>query len=72
MKKLMESEGLSKAELARRMNLSRARITQIINLLKLSPEVIEMIKEIADRLKKPVITERRLRGRGEVGRSSGK
>ena len=45
MKEFMEREGLSKAELARRMNFSRARITQIMNLLKLSPEVIEMIKE---------------------------
>ena len=72
MKQLMDREGLSRAELARRMNLSIERITQIMNLLNLSPEVIEMIKGIVDRLKKPVITERRLRGGGEGGRSSGK
>ena len=48
MKELIESENISKAELARRMKLSRARITQMMNLLKLSPEVIEMIKELGD------------------------
>jgi transcriptional regulator with XRE-family HTH domain len=62
MKELMERENISRVELARRMNLSRARITQIMNLLKLSPEAIEMIKEIGDNFKRPLITERRLRG----------
>ena len=46
MKELMERENISRAELSRRMKLSRARITQIINVLKLSPEAIEMIKEM--------------------------
>jgi ParB-like chromosome segregation protein Spo0J len=45
MKELMERDNISRAELARRMKLSRARITRIMNPLKLSPEVIEMIKE---------------------------
>jgi transcriptional regulator with XRE-family HTH domain len=57
MKELMESENISRAELVRRMNLSRARITQMMNQLKLSPEVIEMIKGLGDNFKRPVITD---------------
>ena len=57
----MERKGLSRAELARRMKVSRARITQVMNLLKLSPEIIEMIKEMGDRFERQVITERKLR-----------
>jgi hypothetical protein len=41
MKELMERENISRAELARRMKFSRARITQMMNLLKFSPEVID-------------------------------
>ena len=70
MKEIMEREKISRAELARRMKVSRARITQIMNVLKLSPEVIEMIKEMGDRLEKPVMTERKLReiGKERAGR----
>ena len=57
-------ENISRAELAKRMNVSRARITQIMNLLKLSPDVVEIIKEFGDNFKRPLITERRLRGGG--------
>ena len=39
----MEREGLTQAELARRMNLSRARITQILNILKLPEKEIEIL-----------------------------
>jgi hypothetical protein len=58
---IMDREGLIKAKLFRRMELSRVRITQIINLLKLSPRVIEKIKSWEADLKM-IITERWLRG----------
>ena len=60
MKELMERGNISRAELKRRVRLSRARITQIMNLLKMSPEVIEMIKGLGDNFKRPLITERKL------------
>jgi hypothetical protein len=50
MKEIMEREGLSRAELEGRMKLSRAGITQRINLLKLSPGVIEMIKRMGGQI----------------------
>jgi hypothetical protein len=61
MQEIMERNNISRAELARKMKVSRARILQILNLQKLSHEVIEMIKGLGDNLKRPVITERRLR-----------
>jgi transcriptional regulator with XRE-family HTH domain len=59
MKEIMERENISRSELARRMKLSRARITQMMNLLKLSPEVIKIIEEMGEGFNMPVITERR-------------
>jgi len=51
----------SPAALARRLKVSRARVTQILNLLKLSSEVIEMISSLGDPIQGPVVTERKLR-----------
>ena len=48
-------------KIRRRMDVSRTRITQMMNLLKLIPEVIEMIKEMGDIFKRPLVTERGLR-----------
>jgi len=57
---LSSKEAKSKNELARKIGLSRVRITQIINLLKLNPKIIQRIA-----LFKPTafnfLTERRLR-----------
>lgn len=51
----------SRADLACHLHVSRARVTQILNLLKLSTEVIEMICSLGDPLKSPFVSERRLR-----------
>ena len=51
----------SPAALARSLKISRARVTQIMNLLDLSPEAITLISSLGDPLRKPVITERSLR-----------
>lgn len=51
----------SSADLARHLKVSRARVTQILNLLKLSPEVIEKISSLGDTIKSPFVSERRLR-----------
>lgn len=46
----------NRAALARRFTLTRARVTQIMKLLKLSPEVIAYIENY-----RPAVTERALR-----------
>ena len=51
----------SPAALSRHLQVSRARVTQILNLLKLTPNVIEMISSLGDPLRSPIISERRLR-----------
>ena len=37
---IMEMEELSRADLARKLGLSRARVTQMLNLLKLPEELL--------------------------------
>ena len=51
----------SPANLARHLKVSRARVTQILNLLKLAPEVIERISLLGDPIISQVIAEKRLR-----------
>jgi len=60
--KLLENKECSSfADLARYLQVSRARVTQVMNLLKLGPEAIDMISSLGDPLRMPLITERRLR-----------
>ena len=56
-----DGEYASPSALARHLKVSRARVTQILNLLKLLPEVIEVVSSLGDPLKSPFVTERRLR-----------
>ena len=42
-KSVMESEGISQSEIARRAGLTRARVTQILSLLKLPQEIQERL-----------------------------
>jgi len=51
----------NQAELARKKGISRARVTQILNLLKLDPLIIEEIEKHGDSLKVNIIPERFLR-----------
>jgi hypothetical protein len=51
----------SLADLARYYKISRARVTQIMNLLDLVPEVVDRIAALGNPLVAPVITERNLR-----------
>jgi hypothetical protein len=57
----MELEDLSKADLARKLGISRARVTQILNLLKLPEELIREVEEMGDNWEKRFVTERSLR-----------
>ncbi len=49
------------ADLARKLGVSRARVTQVLRLLKLSPEVLKAIAGLGDPLPSPIVTARRLR-----------
>jgi DNA repair protein RadC len=51
----------NKAELARIKGISRARVTQILRLLKLNPLIIQELEKLGDPLKSKIITERMLR-----------
>lgn len=58
---LKSGERSSPAALSRYLQVSRARVTQIMNLLLLSPEVKDMISSLGDPLRMPAVSERRLR-----------
>jgi hypothetical protein len=58
---LDSGEHPSRAALSRQLKVSRARVTQIMNLLRLSPEALEMISSLGDPLDSPMVLERRLR-----------
>jgi hypothetical protein len=60
-KALDNGQYASLSELACRLNVSRARVTQIMNLLNLSPKVIDIISSMGDPISDPIIAERMLR-----------
>lgn len=51
----------SKAELARSLGISRARVSQVLELLDMAPEVVEAITNLGHPLPSPIISERALR-----------
>lgn len=53
--------GYRPADLARDLGVSRARVTQVLGILKLAPAVIETVSALGDPLPRQIISERRLR-----------
>jgi len=51
----------NQAELARIKSISRARVTQIMNLLRLDKSIIDNLEQIGDPMDKKVISEKKLR-----------
>ncbi len=51
----------SQADLARKLGVSRARVSQVLRFLRLDPEVLKAIASLGDSLSSPIVTERRLR-----------
>ena len=47
--------------IARKLGISRARVTQILRLLKLDSLIIQELEKLSDPLKSKIITERLLR-----------
>ena len=60
-RQLDAGEVQNKTEIARREGISRARVTQVMSLLRLAPEFQEQILTMSKTIRKPEITERRLR-----------
>jgi hypothetical protein len=58
---LDDETGRSRADLARHLGVSRARVTQVLGLLDLAPEVVHAIAALGDPLPGPIVTERMLR-----------
>ena len=56
----------SKAEIARREGITRARVTQVLDLLRLAPEIQEKILTLTDPLRRRPVTERMLRPIGAI------
>ena len=50
----------NQAELARIKSISRVKVTQILNLLKLDRSIIDHLEQIGDPMDKKVISERGL------------
>jgi biotin operon repressor len=51
----------SRTDLARALGVSRARVAQLLRLLRLDPTVIEKITALGDPLSSQTVTERKLR-----------
>ncbi len=61
-KELIESgKGVTQADIARREGLSRARVTQIMDLLNLAPNIQEHILSMPEVIQRPMVTARSLR-----------
>ncbi|MCL4466968.1 MAG: hypothetical protein M1401_04230 [Chloroflexi bacterium] len=58
---LDNGECASRADLARKLGFSRARVTQVLGLLDLAPEVVEALAALGDPTSTPIVTERSLR-----------
>ncbi len=60
-KTLESGEYASQTALARKLGVSRVRVTQVLNLLLLAPEALEKIAGLGDPLTSSIVTERKLR-----------
>lgn len=58
---LGSGKGVIQADIARREGLSRARVTQIMDLLNLAPDIQKYILSMPEAVRRPSITERALR-----------
>ena len=54
-------ETRNQSELAKLKGISRARVTQILNLLKLNKNILNKLEQIGDPMDRKVISERELR-----------
>ncbi|MFQ5741855.1 MAG: hypothetical protein ACE5JX_22905 [Acidobacteriota bacterium] len=68
---LLESgEEANQAAIARREGITRARVTQVMGLLRLAPEIQEHVLSLPDMVRRPAITERALRPIAQMERTN--
>ena len=60
-RQLDAGEVRNQAEIARREGITRARVTQVMGMLRLAPEIQEHIQSIPETPRRPFVTERTLR-----------
>jgi len=63
---LQSGKVASRTDLTKHLELSRARITQVLSVLTLAPEVLGLIEGLGDPLIAPIVTERFLRSISEL------
>jgi hypothetical protein len=51
----------SRADLARKLGVSRARVTQVLRLLEMAPEVLDSVEAMGDPIFSTIVAERKLR-----------
>ena len=61
--KRMEEQELTRAELARELGVTRARVSQMLSILKLPEEVLVKARNHCDPMERRFVTERQLRDR---------
>ena len=60
-RQLDAGEAATQAEIARREGITRARVTQIMAMLRLAPEIQEYVLALPEMVGRPAISERALR-----------
>ena len=60
-RQLDAGEVSNQADIARRQGITRARVTQVLGLLRLAPEIQEHILSLPDTDRHPAVAERALR-----------
>jgi hypothetical protein len=58
---LASGEAPNQAAIARREGITRARVTQVMGMLRLAPEIQQHVLSLPDMVRRPAITERALR-----------
>jgi hypothetical protein len=58
---LASGEALNQADIAHREGITRARVTQVMCLLRLAPEIQQHVLALPDMVRHPAITQRALR-----------
>jgi len=58
---LASGDAANQADIARREGITRARVTQVMGLLRLAPEIQQQVLSLPDMVRRPAITERALR-----------
>ncbi len=68
---LESGDAANQASIARREGTTRARVTQVMGILRLAPEIQQCILSMPDVVRRPAITERALRPIAQIENTRG-